>query len=120
MTRTQRALVAVVCGVCFALVLSGCGGGDGGDGGDDGAGDPAGFPDVRGTYSGRLTSTNSGCANPADNGRQTGDVTFFTFSRQNGAEFQGSGEFDTVIDGQVTLDGDLSFTCDWRDGGLPF
>jgi hypothetical protein len=101
--------------VCFAFVLSGC---SGGDDGDDGAGGPAGFPDVRGTYSGRLTSTNSGCTNPADNGRQTGDVTFITISRQNGAAFQGSGEFNFVIDGQVTLDGDLSFTSIGGTGGF--
>jgi hypothetical protein len=103
--------------VCFALVLSGC---SGGDDGDDGAGDPAGFPDVRGTYRGTLTSTTSGCTDPADNGRGTGDVTFFTFSRQNGAAFQGNGEFDTVINGQVTLDGDLSFTSIGGTGGLRF
>jgi hypothetical protein len=43
-----------------------------------------------------------------------------TISEQNGAAFHGSAEFDTVIDGQVTLDGDLRFTSIGGNGGLRF
>ena len=109
MTRKQRALVAVVCGVFFALVLSGCDGGDGGDDGDGGAGDPAGFPDVRGAYTGTNTWTLSGCSDPTLNGPRMDNITF-TISRQNGADVSGSADFATVTEGQVTADGDLTAT----------
>jgi hypothetical protein len=112
-------LVAVVCGVCFALALYGCNGGDGGDDGNDGAGDPAGFPDVRGNYSGPDTWTRSGCAEPENNGTFT-DFRSFTITVQNGAAFHGSGDFATVIDGQVTLDGDLRYTANGGTGGIAF
>jgi hypothetical protein len=46
MTQVQRAVVAIVCGMLFALVVSGCSDGDDGDGGGDGTGDLARFPDV--------------------------------------------------------------------------
>ena len=110
MTRKQRAFVAVVCGVCFALVVAGCNGGDDGDDGDDGAGDPAGFPDVRGAYTGTFTYTQSGCTTGLQaNGTETGPGTF-TITRQNGADFSGVGDFGAVIVGQVTADGDASST----------
>ena len=112
MTPVRVALVAVVCGVCFALVLSGCGSGDGDDGGDDGNGDLAGFPDVRGEYSGTFTMTTRGCVDPADNGTGT-DVDFaFTISQQSGAEFRGGSEppIAVVIVGQITRDGDVRST----------
>jgi hypothetical protein len=116
MTRAQGAVVAVVCGMLLSLVLSGCDGGGGGDGGADGAGDPAGFPDVRGVYTGTFTYTQSGCTNPENNGTQTGPGTF-TITLQNGAEFRGSADFATVIEGQVTSDGDVSST--WTASPLP-
>jgi hypothetical protein len=110
MTRTQRALVAGVCGMLFALVLLGCDGGGDGAGGDDGASDPAGFPDVRGAYTGTFTYTNSGCTTGRHaNGTETGPGTF-TITRQNGADFRGVGDFGAVIVGQVTADGDVSST----------
>jgi hypothetical protein len=119
MTRTHGVLVAVVCGVCLALALYGCDGGDGGDGGDDFTGDPAGFPDVRGAYSGTETWTRSGCTDPENNGTFT-DSRTFTIFEQNGAEFHGSGDFDTVLDGRVTRDGDLRYTGIGGTGGIRF
>ena len=116
MTRAHGAFVAVVCGMLLALVLSGCDGGGDGDDGDDGAGDPAGFPDVRGTYTGTFTYTQSGCTDPENNGTETGPGTF-TITRQNGTDFSGRGDFDAVIEGQVTADGDVSST--WTASPLP-
>jgi hypothetical protein len=97
-------------------VVWGCTGGDG-DGGDIFTGDPAGFPDVRGRYTGTFTWTQSGCTTGRHaNGPQT--VTDpFTISHQNGAEFRGSGVFDTVIEGQVTADGNVSST--WTASPMP-
>jgi hypothetical protein len=112
MTRVQGALVAVVCGVFLSLVLSGCDGGGGGDDGDGGAGDPAGFPDVRGQYTATMTWTGRGCTSPDDNGPHTGDPVTFTIFHQNGAEFRGDGW--AFIDGQVTRDGHVRST--WTAG----
>jgi hypothetical protein len=108
MTRAYGVVVAVVCGVCLSLLLVGCEGG----GGDDGNGDLAGFPDVRGVYSGTFTSTARGCVDPADNGTAT-DVDFaFTIFQQSGAEFRGGSEppIAVVIVGQITRDGDVRST----------
>ena len=116
MTRTQGALVAVVCGVFLSLVLSGCDGGGGGDGRDDGAGDPAGFPDVRGRYTGTFTYTQRRCTDPESNGTETGPGTF-TITSQSGAEFRGNGDFGAVIEGQVTRDGDVRST--WTTDPVP-
>jgi hypothetical protein len=38
------------------------------------------------------------------------DGITFTISQQNGADFSGSGDFASVIEGQVTADGDLTAT----------
>ena len=47
-------------------------------------------PDIRGTYTGSGSATNSGCTNPIDNGtfRFTGSITIPT---QSGATFNGTG-----------------------------
>jgi hypothetical protein len=117
MTRVHGAFVAVVCGMLLSLVLYGCDGGGDGDGGDGFTGDPAGFPDVRGTYTGTFTYTNSGCTTGLQaNGTETGPGTF-TITRQNGADFSGVGDFGAVIVGQVTADGDVSST--WTANPMP-
>ena len=120
MTRAHVAVITVVCGMLFALMVSGCSDGDGGDGGGDGNGDLAGFPDVRGTYTGRYTlTTTSECTNPDLSGTFTDPLTF-TISDQSGANFSGeAGEapLSVVIEGRVTRDGAVRST--WMSGPLP-
>lgn len=118
MTRVHVAVVAIVCGMLFALVVSGCSDGDDGDGGGDGNGDLAGFPDVQGTYTGRATWTQSGCTDPEFNGTATQSWTF-TIAQQSGADFSGRGEDPaTVIEGQVTRDGEVQSTWTTRSSPL--
>jgi hypothetical protein len=118
MTQVQRAVVAIVCGMLFALVASGCSDGGDGDGGGDDISDLADFPDVRGTYTGRGTlTTTSECLDPELSGTFMDPVTF-TISQQSGASFSGEAPpYGTVIEGRVTRDGEVQST--WMARPLP-
>ena len=123
MTRAHVAVITVVCGMLFALMVSGCSDGDDGDDGDgggDGIDDLAGFPDVRGTYTGTYTlTTTSECTNSDLSGTFTDPLTF-TISQQSGANFSGRTDpspFNVIIEGRVTRDGEVSST--WTSPPLP-
>jgi hypothetical protein len=50
---------------------------------------PSTIPDIRGTYSGTLTETITGCSDPLDNGTASGTLRV-TISSQSGGTFSGS------------------------------
>jgi len=88
-------------------------------------------PDVRGTYSGSVSATNSGCTNPIDNGsfNFTGNIVVST---QTGPSFSGTGTFfgddgpaTVTLTGTVTAAGQVSGTLNvlgsmGSTGALPF
>jgi len=99
MAHARFLFAAVFFGLLVFAGLSGCGGGDE---------DDSGFPDVRGTYRGRATETDSGCFNPANNRTGIFNVVV-NISSQNEADFSGilqdEGGNNSDLAGQLTASG---------------